>query len=71
MVCNNPAAMREKAYNYGLTGIDFLSYEQYIYNANEEFTSRPIFIDELELFLKKFDFDIKGFTLTEGDNNIL
>lgn len=63
--------MREKAYNYGLTGIDFITYDQYICLDNKEFDGRPIFIDELELFLKKFDYDIKGFTLTEGDNNIL
>lgn len=71
VVCDNPAAMREKAYAYGLTGIDFLTYESYAYENNEEFDGRPIFIDDLELFLRNFDFDIKGFTLTEGDNNIL
>lgn len=71
VVCDNPTAMREKAYDYGLTGIDFFSYDQYICLDNEEFVDRPIFIDEIELFLKKFNFDIKGFTLTEGGNNIL
>lgn len=71
IVCYDPNKMREKAYAYGITGIDFITYEDYIYGNNSEFDGKPVFIDELELFLKNFDFDIKGFTLTEGDNNIL
>lgn len=71
VVCYDPAAMQKKAYAYGITGIDFLTYESYIYTDCKEFEGRPIFIDDLELFLKNFDFDIKGFTLTEGENTIL
>ena len=26
IACSNPSAMRQKAYAYGITGIDFISY---------------------------------------------
>lgn len=64
IVCANPAIMREKAYSYGIVGVEFLSYEQYAYTDNYG-TSKPIFIDELELFLKKFDYNISGYTISK------
>lgn len=64
VVCANPATMIEKAYNYGIVGADFLSYEWYAYTDNYD-TSKPIFIDELELFLKKFDYNINGYTISK------
>lgn len=64
VVCANPTLMREKAYNYGIVGVEFLSYEQYAYTDNYD-TSKPIFIDELELFLKKFDYNINGYTISK------
>ena len=35
VVCAWPHAMREKAYSYGLTGIDFMSYEEFIQTIKE------------------------------------
>ena len=64
VVCANPSVMREKAYSYGIVGVDFLSYEQYAYTDNYDIT-KPIFIDELELFLKKFDYNISGYTISK------
>ena len=64
IVCANPVTMREKAYSYGIVGVEFLSYEQYAYTDNYD-TSKPIFIDELELFLKKFDYNINGYTISK------
>lgn len=65
IVCANPVSMREKAYNYGIVGVEFLSYEQYAYTIDNYDTSKPIFIDELELFLKKFDSNISGYTISK------
>ena len=31
-ICNNPYSMREKAKTYGITNINFISYEDYIKN---------------------------------------
>lgn len=64
VVCANPVTMREKAYKYGIVGVEFLSYEQYAYTDNYN-TTKPIFIDELELFLKKFDYNISGYTISK------
>lgn len=64
VVCNSPSAMREKAYGYGLVGIDFMSYGQYL-QENKELKDTPIFIDELEDFLKYFSKNIQGYTVTE------
>ncbi len=64
VVCANPVTMREKAYKYGIVGVEFLSYEQYAYTDNYD-TTKPIFIDELELFLKKFDYNISGYTISK------
>ena len=71
IICNNPANMRMKAYNYGITGIDFVSYADYFYNTSgkvEEFINgRKIYIDELSQFLKFYDEQIVGYTEVEDD----
>lgn len=64
VVCGNPNFMREKAYAYGLTGIEFLSYEQYLYGEEEYDTSKPIFIDEIEKLFQIFDQCILGYSLS-------
>ena len=66
IVCSNPTAMREKAYAYGIVGIDFISYEQYLYQASEEYdTSKPVYIDELDRLLLIYDSQIAGYSLSE------
>ena len=68
IVCKNPRAMKEKAYCYGITGLDFISYEDYWYNTQETedfIAGRKIYIDELSSFLKNWDNDIDGYTESE------
>ncbi len=69
VVCKSPESMREKAYQYGITGIDFVSYYEYTDYlsgyGNNTFTNKPIFIDEIELFLQMFDNNIQGYTISE------
>lgn len=64
IACSNPRAMREKAYAYGITGIDFIPYSDLFegkYNDN-------VLIDELEEFVKDYtDANIKGYSLTNED----
>lgn len=64
IVCFDPNRMRQKALNYGITGIDFLSYEEYAYTDNYD-RNKPIYIDDLDLFLKKFDYSINGYTISK------
>ena len=64
IACSNPRAMREKAYAYGITGIDFIPYSDLFegkYNDN-------VLIDELKEFVKDYtDANIKGYSLTNED----
>lgn len=48
-VCWNPNAFRYKANKYGITGVDFISYKQFL--ENKEKIQRYV-IDEVELFLE-------------------
>ena len=34
IICANPSAMKEKAYHYGIVGLDFMSYEQFVNRYN-------------------------------------
>lgn len=63
LVCRSPQAMQEKAYRYGITGIDFISYEKYI-ETNDYDVSKPVYIDEIEQFLQTLDGAIEGYTLS-------
>lgn len=63
--CSNPSAMREKAHNYGLTGIDFIPYSALF---SGEFDDEPIVIDEIELFVKEYiDGKLVGYSLSNED----
>ena len=64
IVCFDPNRTRQKALGYGITGIDFLSYEEYAYTDNYD-RNKPIYIDDLDLFLKKFDYSINGYTISK------
>lgn len=55
IVCANPAKMREKAEVYGIIGLEFLSYKDFMEQPSDPFT--PYYIDELEGYVK---------TLTQG-----
>lgn len=66
LVCNDPYSMRNKAYAYGLVGFDIISYIDYL-NGNYDKT-KPCFIDELELFIKRgLGKSFKGYSLSQED----
>lgn len=60
IVCRNPAEMRTKAYAYGITGVGYISYDEYLHNM-EDYNS--VLIDNLDLCFPQ----IKGFSLTKED----
>lgn len=70
VVCKNPEHMREKAYAYGLTGIDFISYKDFDRDVSEGYEAgtsynKPVFIDELDNYLEHLQFNIIGYTISE------
>ena len=65
IACSNPSAMRQKAYSYGITGIDFISYSDLFTGG---WTEENVLIDELEEFVKQYiDANINGYSLTNED----
>ena len=67
IVCKNIEHMRDRAYNYGLTGIMLISYVDYInYLSNKaidfNIDNRPIYIDDISEFMKELDKNISGYT---------
>ena len=66
IACSNPSAMRQKAYAYGITGIDFIPYSD-LFNGNINTTDK-VMIDELELLLHNYiDCDFIGYTLSNEE----
>jgi hypothetical protein len=64
-VCANPRAMKEKAKWYGLDGINFISYHDFVTSYDEN----TYVIDEVESFLQSIMGDSKliGYSLTVDD----
>lgn len=65
LVCSNPDAMKYKAKAYGLTNFDIISYHNFVKRKYD--THKPVFIDELELFLKEEIGNFDGYSLTNED----
>ena len=64
IACSNPSAMRQKAYSYGITGINFISYSDLFTTSYEG----DVMIDELETFVHDYiDANIIGYSLTNED----
>ena len=65
IACRNPIHMRQKAENYGITGIDFISYSELF---GGKCLHDNILIDELEDFVSTYiDGKFVGYTLTNED----
>ena len=64
IACYNPPAMRQKAYAYGITSIEFIPYSD-LFNG---YYDGNVLIDELEHFVTEFiDAKITGYSLTNED----
>jgi hypothetical protein len=65
IACANPAAMRQKAYGYGITGIEFIPYSE-LFTGN--YDEDNILIDEMAIFVSNYiDGNLIGYTLTNED----
>lgn len=65
IACANPIAMRQKAYNYGIIGVNFISYSELF---NDSTSQGHVMIDELEEFVRLYiDCPLMGYTLTNED----
>lgn len=72
VVCSNPYAMEQKAHSYGITGVDFVSYYDFLNNC-KDVNLGNYYIDELEIFMQFIasqyakNGNFNGYTLTEED----
>lgn len=64
LVCRYPECMKVKAHNYGLTGFDIISYEDY--HDYKYDNHKPVFIDELETYIAAYH-RIDGYSLSNED----
>lgn len=65
IACKNPLAMREKAYSYGITGIDFISYNDLLSN---NYNNKNIMVDEIETFVSNYiNGKLTGYSLSNED----
>ena len=65
IACGNPRAMKEKAYAYGITGVDFIPYSDLF---SMKYDHDKILIDEVESLLHNYtDGRLIGYTLTNED----
>ena len=65
IACSNPSAMRIKAEGYGIVGINFISYYDYV-NRNYQKGSM-VFVDELDCFVRSLGHNLSGYTLSNED----
>ena len=65
IACSNPTAMRQKAYAYGITGIEFIPYSDLFNGAVDP--EDKIMIDEIETFVSHcicMENNLTGYTLS-------
>lgn len=67
VVCRNPSAMRQKAHAYGLTGMHFAGYEDFLPDGTA-FDGENMVVDELADFVSYLMRGrLLGYTMTAGD----
>lgn len=62
VICENVEEMTKRAYRLGIIGIDFINYRDYIYRLDK--LTKPIYIANINNFLKAFDNKVAGYSLT-------
>lgn len=66
-VCANPDAMQVKANSYGITGVQFVSYYDYLH-LNYEPEDVDVVVDELENLVQcMLDGKLVGYSLSDND----
>lgn len=66
VVCSNPRALQYKAQSYGLNGIEFISYDEYLDYDNSN-TQKRFLVDEIDGLLQSWDGNIIGYCETLDD----
>jgi hypothetical protein len=70
IICMNPEDMKRKAYEYGITGLEFVSYTEAVQGNYLRKMYQNLLIDELELFVQyvlRGTNKLIGYTLSNED----
>lgn len=62
LVCEDTIAMRKRAYCYGITGLNIISYEE-LYKGEIDFYNMPLYIHDINKFIKHRFPEVKGYSL--------
>lgn len=61
LICEDPVHMRERAYGYGITGLNLASYDE-LYESNLDTYDKPVYIHDINKFLKYNFPNVKGYS---------
>lgn len=62
VVCDDIIAMRERAYSYGIVGLNIITYEEYCRTPSEQL-DRPVYIHNINELLKRINRNTKGYSV--------
>lgn len=62
LVCADPKAMRERAYEYGITGLNIISYKDLLSRGLDN-CDKQTYIHDINKFLKYSFYGVAGYTL--------
>lgn len=62
IVCDDVIAMRERAYNYGIVGLNIIGYEEYCRTPSEQL-DKDVYIHNINDLLKRINPNTKGYSV--------
>ena len=62
IVCDDVIAMRERAYVYGIVGLNIISYEEYCRTPSEQL-DKDVYIHNVNNLLKRINPNTKGYSV--------
>lgn len=62
IVCDDVVAMRERAYMYGIVGLNIISYEDYCRTPGE-MLNKPVYVHNVNNLLKRINSNTKGYSV--------
>jgi hypothetical protein len=62
VVCEDVMEMRERAYGYGIVGLNIISYEDYCRTPGE-ILNKPVYVHNVNNLLKRINSNTKGYSV--------
>ena len=62
LVCEDTMHMRERAYQYGIVGLNLITYEEYCQCSSDEL-DKPVYIHDINKLLKRINNQTKGYSV--------